>query len=57
MKQDKLTEEQLWLLCEEYEKELKAKREHDRQMKDNYRDKAVDYEYWQMMYNNSKDLK
>lgn len=54
---DKLTDEQLWLLCQEYEKELKAKREQDKQVRDNYRDKAVDWEYWQMMYAKGKDLK
>ena len=57
MENKDLTEEQLWLLCEKYEKELLDKKEHDRQMKSEYRDKGIDYEYWQIAYTKSKNLK
>ena len=52
MKKAILTDEQLWLLCEEEEKKKKLSTPSD-----NYRDKAVDYEFWSMMYEKSKDLK
>jgi hypothetical protein len=48
---EQLTDEQLWLLCLEEEKKKKAS------TPDNYRDKAVDYEFWGMMYEKSKNLK
>jgi hypothetical protein len=49
--EQKLTDEQLWILCEEEEKKKKIIH-HDRN-----EDKAVDYEFWQLIYNKSKDLK
>jgi hypothetical protein len=49
---EQLTDEQLWLLCLEEEKKKKITTTPD-----NYRDKAVDYEFWGMMYEKSKDLK
>lgn len=47
-----LTDEQLWLLCEEEEKKKKLSTPPD-----NYRDKAVDYEFWGIEYEKSKNLK
>jgi hypothetical protein len=52
MEEQKLTDEQLWLLCEEHEKELKIK-----DFEPKYHDKGIDYEFWGMMYEKSKDLK
>lgn len=52
MEEQKLTDEQLWLLCEEYEKEIKIK-----SFQPTDHDKATDYEFWGMMYERSKDLK
>ena len=48
---DKMTDEQLWLLCLEEEK--KKKIIHN----DRNEDKAVDYEFWELIYSKSKDLK
>ncbi len=46
-----LTDEQLWLLCIEEENKKKIIH-HERN-----EDKAVDYEFWQLIYSKSKDLK
>lgn len=51
MEKAKLTDEQLWLLCEEEENKKKVT------APDNYRDKLIDYEFWGMMYEKNKDLK
>ena len=48
---EELTEDQLWELCLEEEK--KKKIIHNERNKD----KAVDYEFWQLMYERGKDLK
>jgi hypothetical protein len=46
-----LTDEQLWQLCIEEENKKKIIL-HDRN-----EDKAVDYEFWQLIYSRDKDLK
>jgi hypothetical protein len=46
-----LTDEQLWQLCIEEENKKKIIH-HDRN-----EDKAIDYEFWGLMYDRSKDLK
>lgn len=53
-KTEKLTDEQLYLLCEEYEKKLKKKKEA---IKNDSRDKGIDYEYMAFWFEKSKDLK
>lgn len=52
MEDKKLTDEELYLLCEAYENE-KMKQV----IVNDVRDKGVDYEFWQLMYKNGLDLK
>lgn len=54
MEEKKLTDEQLYELCLEYEKQKQAQQE---QVKHFENDKGVDWEFWQLMYTKSKDLK